>query len=270
MKPINLCREIITMETIIKILKSIKFWTIIGVIASLIGLYYTFVDIGEIKALSLSVGNISIKNNRELLVVNVISGWEPGAPLLMTMPFGLSNTSNKTIENIALNYIASESELAKCSVVSHSVSPSKVLAPLYIKDSVSFERFEIGGGIYTPRITPKTAVGANDVGGVYMPMICPKYENNYFISELPTFTLLLSGDNCKKESYTVHMVVVYISSEWVDYSQAVNDILRKYTNKFCTALFVVHDGIDKNLYEIEGIPFFKLDVNQEIIPVYQK
>lgn len=259
------------LNTIVRILKSIKLWTIIGVIASLIGLYYTLTDISENSALSLSVSNHSIKNNGELLVVNIICGWKSGAPLLMPMPFGIANTSNKTIENVALNYIASKSELEKHRVVSHSASHSKKLAPLYIKNSESFERFEIGGGVYTSKISPKTAVDSNNENGnIYIPMICPTYENNYFISELPIFTLQLSGDNCKKESYTVHMVVAFISTMAELQSQVINNILLKYNNGYPTTLFVFHEGIDDISYEIEGLPFFKLVMNQEVIPVYHK
>lgn len=256
------------MNKIISILKSIKFWTIIGTIASLITLYYAFVDREDKDVLSLSIGNRFIKAENEIIVVNIVCGWEVGSPLLLPMPFGISNLSNKTIDNISINYFTTQSELDKFGIVNQLVTPNEKLSPLYIQDGNGLKPFENGGGVYIPQITPKTAMGASNTGGnIYFALLMPEIDDNnvFRIANLPFFKLQLKGDNCKDKFYNVRFLLAFSRTTDEKTSEVLKNvtqsILNTYKNNTIIFAFQNLDNNNKELFEIKRLPFFKLTVD---------
>jgi len=255
------------MDKIITILKSIKFWTILGVVASLIGLYYTFNDDMEKNALALSVGNHAIKppkSDQEVVIVNLIYGFKEAAPLLLPMPFGIGNNSNKTVENVAMYYHLPK-EWEDCCIRNTSVQPIITLDNLYIVDSLgSIKAFENNAGLFSPSITPKTSVGSAEsedkFSNIFIPKLVPAIgKNGYTIRRMPKFSLTIHGDNCVKVSYTMQLVDVYLINDDSEIIQKIyNELLEVYGKNCSSMITVIYHIADRKLYDIAEIPFFKL------------
>ncbi len=257
------------MDKLIVILKSIKFWTILGVISSLIGLYYTFNDDMEKNALAISVGNHLIKppkSDQEVVIVNLIYGFKESAPLLLPMPFGIANISNKTVENVAMYYHLPKEWEAYC-IRNTSFQPTITLDNLYTIDPLgSIKAFENHASVFCPSITPKTSVGSvggeNGYSNIYLPRVTPAIgENGYTIRKMPKFLLTIHGDNSEKVSYTIRLVHVYLITDDSETMQKIRNELLEVYGKDCSSMTMVFSDIDKadnKLYDIAKIPFFKL------------
>lgn len=264
------------MKTILDLLKSIKFWTIVGVIVSILGLYYTIHDNTDKGALSLSIGPYPIKSNKELVVCCLFEGWRAGAPLLMQMPFDIANISNKTIENVSLNYMTDVTELENFHIFNKSITPPVALSPMYYStNGVDFEPFEVGGGVYAKSITPMTSAGsAQDACNVFHPMICPNFSEDYFMQELPKFTLILRGDDCKEVSYSVRIIPVFINAKGDQLSKAMNKLANQITDDIGakrTSMIIVGYTYKENvMHKIGGITFVEMIPNKDNCLIYTK
>lgn len=264
-----------TMKTILDLLKSIKLWTIVGVIVSILGLYYTISDSTDKDAVSLAIGQYVIKANKELVVCCLIGGGSAGTPLLMQMPFDIANNSNKTIENVSLNYFTNATELENIGITNRTVSPPIKLSPLYyFVNETDFAPFEIGEGVYVNSISPMTSV-SGDSGGIYHPMIYPEFSEDYFTYELPKFTLVLRGDECKEESYSVRIITVFIKNTTNDrisnaMKKLTDEISEDIDNKRTKLIFTSYYNKENVLHEIEGIRFFEMIPDKDNSLIYTK
>lgn len=261
------------MHRILEIVKSIKFWTILGVLASLVGLFYAFFDESDKNALALSVGEYVVsepKGDKEIVLVNIVNGWRSGAPILIPIPFSIANRSNKTVENVAMNYLGNLSEWENCRVVNKSVTPHISLASLYISAAESFAPFRLGEGISITAITPKTSIGSNGEGAIYMPLIYPAFKGDFMLQSLPKLEIVLRGDNCAEKRMKVQMLMAFVNN-YKDasadaYKNMCNAVIRNHTENASSLIFVPYTiGSEQKLYKIEQIPFFRLSVELENI-----
>ncbi len=255
------------MYKIIEILKSIKFWTIVGVLASLAGLYYTFADMSDKDALALSVGKYVVKapkEDKEIVIVNYV-GCPDATPLLVPMPFGIANRSNKTIKNVVMNYFGDVLDWEQRRVVNKTVTPNIKLAPLYIAGGETLDSFEFGEGISVSAITPKSSAESNGDRVIYKPLISPILDGDYYLYTFPKLVLTLSADNSVGKTFKVQMYMAFVNYSKEDaIKRMADEVAQKYIDNASTLLFVPYSPADlQKQYEIGKIPFYKLSADLE-------
>lgn len=186
------------METIIKLLKSITTWVVLGVIASGVLLYYSYDNMNDEKdALGFAIGQFKLKNVKDgdtFVVVNYLSSTQSACHYLLPVEISAANYSNITLENVSLTY---KPEYAYPTHIGNAKFPLL----LNITDNkLTPASPQISA--YIPNVSPNTSAG---VCNPVLLLGCA-YKDCNFQADKYMFTI--SADNAK--SLTVNIVNINI------------------------------------------------------------
>ncbi len=248
------------MQKILDLLTSIKFWTIVGVIGSGIGLWFLLSDKMESSSLGLSTGSYScepLPDDKTYVLVNYLFDTRY-KPVIFPIEICMGNSGNKTLTTASMRWYYSDNQDGyNVPLINDLVSPEKKLSVFYTLEDGTYRPFESGEGHSVRDLTPKTAAGSLNEGKVY----CPIFADTTIWRH--KFDVELKADETKTERFHVVMYTVAIfpdANGKFDIPIKEADIkLSKLVEKETSAGIInIISGMwvnPVNIITIDGIPF---------------
>lgn len=219
------------MNQILRLLTSIKTWTILGVIASAIVLFTTLYQEDYRSTVNLSFFGWTIPNqfDGDVIIVNSVSIPEDradGISVNVPFDFDFANTTDKSISNIYLNLSYNSNQGIRIANVKY--------APLYWKasdgrTSPMYSKYSMSRDIIQPHTTITSASTLNDSTF----SICYPAIANATIDDVYIFhgELNISGDKCKSNNYKITVLTYW--NTYTLYKQISYDVIRQQLEKNC-------------------------------------
>ena len=153
------------MKKILDLLTSIKFWTIVGVIGSGIGLWLLLSDRAESSSLGLSTGSYgtaALPDDKTFVLVNYL--FMPQlTPVIFPIEIDMANKGNKSLTTASMRwYYSTNSEGYNIPLINDMVSQEKKLSVFYVLKDGVVQPFESTQGFYLHDLSPKTVAGGLD------------------------------------------------------------------------------------------------------------
>lgn len=242
------------METIIKLLKSITTWVILGVVASGVLLYFSCENVSnEKEVLGFCIGQtqLDVENGDDFLMVNYVLSPMKGMAYMLPTVIAPANESAKAVSNCMCSFFPSK-----------SLTLAGVELPMLVKeDGNVFKPVTDGAGYFIESMSAKSTYSYVNSEGVKM--------LGFGFDDIPvrmdTYKVSVSADDSKATTINVINVTVYCMTDDGD----IEDTLKKGTtvakfflkktktkyNKKQSASIVYNiDGAEPT--EIEGVYFY--------------
>lgn len=255
------------MNKILDLLTSIKFWTIVGAIASGIGLWYILSDKAESSSLGLSTGSYStapFPDDKTFVLVNYICAPYL-APVIIPIEIEMANRGTTSLNNASMRwYYTENNDGFNVPLINDMVSPEKKLSVLYMLVDGKYQPFESGDGCYCAQISPKSVAGG--LNKVYYPVFADTTLQRH------KFDIEVKADETKKEIFHVIMYTIAILPEKGNFDKSLIDatdkkILKLVREESSPGIVNLVVGLWENNgayapklqgdVTIEGIPFVK-------------
>lgn len=250
------------MNKILDLLTSIKFWTIVGAIASGIGLWYALSDKSETVSLGLSTGSYgtaALPDDKTFVLVNYICAPGP-EPVIFPIEIDMANMGKKGLSNVSMRwYFTDNNDGFNVPLINDLVSSEKRLSVFYRLENGAFLPHENGNGFHCPQnISPKTVAGSLEK--VY----CPTFADTTV--QRHKFDIEIKADETQTEIFHVLMYTTAIfpdkngnfdRSLIDDADKRMSKIVRDETSAGIVNIIAGLWEQPLNTITIDGIPFVK-------------
>lgn len=198
------------MNKILKLLSSIKFWTILGVIASTTVLIFTFYQEDYKNKVELSIFGMTVPNQFDgnLIILNSVSIPEEvsdGITVAVPFNFDFANTSDKSISNVYLKLKFPREQGIRMGNVNY--------APLYWASSIDganplYTELYESRKVVPPNTTMLNNNSFNDslTSNILYPAVAIANINDMYVFQ---GELNIRGDKCKTNKYKLTILTYW-------------------------------------------------------------
>lgn len=243
---------------LLKLLKSIRFWTITGTLIALISLYFTYVDTASKKSLTYTVGEIvpdNIKNHTKIGVICLIlTGYPPQEDnhlpvYMLPSPINIGNETGKTVVDIAENV----TPLTSPQFIRNHPSMTYVNEDKTTKEIKQNQPCEI----LFEKIRPRTATSSvADYNGLYYYITVNEGNNDFDRIVKSHYTIVYDGMNEAIET-DVTMIVEIIEKDFD--KDLIPKLIEKYGKDF-DEMYGVFYGPNDFVFSGKRINYYGLKI----------
>lgn len=242
-----------------KLLKSIRFWTILGTLTAFISLYFTYIDTAGKKSLTYTVVNVTpqhFKNHSKVGVICLIMTGSPpqeknhASAYMMPSPISIGNNTGKTVNDIAEK-------------VTTSTSPNFIKnhpSMIYLnEDGTSSNIYNQSQPleILFEKINPKTATSSIEKTKGFYYYITINKDRNDFDRIIRSHYTVVYDEMAEPLETDVTMIVEIIETEFD--KEIIPKLVDKYGNDF-DEMYTVFYGPNNLMRKGEKINYYGLKI----------
>ena len=268
------------MNKVVKLLKSALFWTIIGVLIAVGGLWYAFKDTHSFVDLTIGCGNYGggeIDADMSYMVFNIVM-FDEDAPhaIIVPLSFSPANRSNESAQNVGMRLYYEEGNDYNWRIKDDVKHKGKLhlLPMLCMRNGADVVPVPSGGGFALRELDPFTVAGVDyRREGLFNPVIFDSFSvDDYwkFIYEVE-----LKSDNLKKSrlDVIVYDIPMQMSNDPDVYEKrrkAVRDKITELTKDTNNCVINIVPCYASRYYEVtvDGLLFMVAYPNVEAIESY--